>query len=699
MAELAKTVLLLHQDNEQGNIWKLILTLRGLDVIWEPANDDLVNLLEKFQAARASLPSLLLVDLGLKSSDKEYSKAISICHWCMEHHPRLKVILINYVKNQIAVTQKSWAVSQGAIDLLPDLKPETLVPSINRISKVLDLQPLQSPFQENFLKQSTPVLASRKNSNDTTTEKENDNPSSQRSDRLDKVPTELRPTFGGKWVVPVLVLGLVTGGGYLIWRSFLGGNFSKASGAITVMGNSFSGHSTFRSVAFQETLKQTGIDLHYQVESEPRSAELLNQGKADLELTTLDEFLQDKPQGKIVGLINHSRGADAVILNTKRYPGLKTLPDLARLVQEARSQGQQLEVVFPENTPSEYLALLLSTKFEGFKLADFQIKKVANVDEDWKLLQDPNQNVAVAVLREPDVTQARLQGYTVVLSSQDVPEEIVDVIIASDRLLQSHPEEVSKLLEAYYRRVDTDVRDASHLKRQIAEDAKLSPADAVTLLQGIEFFTAMQARGWLKSGELEKRLSSTAAVLTLSGKIDRVPQSPEDLFASGFVERAASNTEKLISLVRATNPKLADKLAGKEQLVTSDRPLNVNQSQTAPVIGNLKVQWNVQFDSNSVHLTSEGKKALNHLAQEIADEFNPQTVAVRVIGHTSSNGSPDANQKLSQQRAQVVVDYFQSLGLKHLFIAEGKGSTESLSGISSNDLRNQRTEIRLIHIN
>ncbi|NJO93660.1 MAG: OmpA family protein [Hydrococcus sp. RM1_1_31] len=133
----------------------------------------------------------------------------------------------------------------------------------------------------------------------------------------------------------------------------------------------------------------------------------------------------------------------------------------------------------------------------------------------------------------------------------------------------------------------------------------------------------------------------------------------------------------------------------------SDRPLDVNQIQAAPVIGNLKVkvQWNVQFNSNSVNLTSEGKEALNHLAQEIADEFNPQTVAVRIISHTSSTGSPDANQKLSQQRAQVVVDYFKSLGLKHIFIAEGKGSSQSLAGMSPRDLRNQRTEIRLVHIN
>lgn len=423
----------------------------------------------------------------------------------------------------------------------------------------------------------------------------------------------------------------------------------------------------------------------------------MNQGKVDLELTTLDEFLRHNTQGKIVGLINHTVGADAIILNSKRYPGLKSLPDLVQLIEQARSQGQQLEIAFPENTPSEYLLLLLSAKFEGFKLADFQVKKVADVADDWKLLQDPSQNVAVAVLREPDITHARQQGYTVVLSSKDVPDEIVDVVVASNSALESQPEQIAKLLEAYYRRVDADVRDASQLKNQIAEEANLSPADAVAVMQGIEFYSAPEARDWLKSGKLEKRIGATAAVLTLAGKIERVPQSSKDLFTSQFVDRAANNTETLISQIRAANPQLADRLAGKEKPAPSDRALNANQIQNAPVIGNLKVSWNVKFDANSTHLAAEGKQALDRIAQEIVEEFNPQTVGIRVIGHTSKTGTADANQRLSKQRSQVVVDYLQNLGLKHAIVAEGKGSSQLLSGISPDDPRNQRTEILLVH--
>lgn len=147
-------------------------------------------------------------------------------------------------------------------------------------------------------------------------------------------------------------------------------------------------------------------------------------GVENLTETTLDQFLQQQPEGQIVGLIDRTVGADAVVLNTKKYPNLKSLLDLKRLVEQERSQGRQLTLTFAGDTPSEYLALVLSTKFEAFKLEDFQVKKVADASEAWQLLQDPNQNVAVAVIWEPYVTQAKKQGHTVVLSSQDAPQSI-----------------------------------------------------------------------------------------------------------------------------------------------------------------------------------------------------------------------------------------------------------------------------------
>ncbi|NJN58948.1 MAG: OmpA family protein [Leptolyngbyaceae cyanobacterium SL_5_9] len=480
-------------------------------------------------------------------------------------------------------------------------------------------------------------------------------------------------------------------------------NSDRSLAQLTILGDTFSGYSTFRYGPFQDALKEIGLALSYEDEFDQAArAERLNRGETDLIVTTLDQFLQQQPQGQIVGLIDRTVGADAVVLNTKQYPNLKSLLDLNQLVQQARSQGKRLGIAFAGDTPSEYLSLVLDTKFEAFNLSDFEVIRVADASEAWELLQAPagssDVDVAIAVIWEPYVTQARQQGYTVVLSSQDAPGAIVDVLVASERLIQSQPGLLSELLEAYYRRIDANMRDSAQLQAQIAEDGELSPTDAASVLQGIEFFTAIEAQAWFNDGILERRIGSTAAVLTLAGRLTEVPQNPTALFSSEFITRAANNTQTLIELVRADNPELADRLAGQESAARVANALENSQIQAAPDIGNLEVKGDVGFGVSSAQLTATGQQTLNQLAQEI-QEFNTQTVAVRVIGHTSQTGTASLNQALSQQRAQVVVNYLRNQGVQHSIVAEGKGFSEPLPGIAATDARNQRTEIRLVRLN
>ncbi len=465
---------------------------------------------------------------------------------------------------------------------------------------------------------------------------------------------------------------------------------------LTLLGDTFSGYSTFRSPGFDLALKAVGLNFHYRDEfDQAKRANLLNTGDTDLIVTTLDQFLKQKPQGRIVGLIDRTVGADAVILNTKKYPQLKSLADLAQLVKQTRSSGKQLKMAFAGDTASEFLALVLSSKFEAFKLSDFQVNKVADASDAWKQLQDPNQDVAIAIIWEPYVTKARQQGYTVVLSSKDAPEAIVDVIVASNRILESQPDKISNLLEVYYRRIDANIRDASQLQAQIAEDGKLSADEAGAILQGIEFFTATQAKDWLINGTLEKRISSTLAVLKKSGKLNSV-LATQELSNAGLISKAADNTQKLINTVRSNNQELAQRLEGKSTLA-SNVALDANQIKTALEIGNLDVKEQIKFKTDSEQLTGEGKETLNNVAKQIS-EFNEQTVAVQIIGHTSKFGKADFNLDLSQQRAQTVTEYLRSLGIKHQIASIGKGSSQPLPEIDPLDKRNQRTEIRLVRV-
>ncbi|MEM7771126.1 MAG: OmpA family protein [Cyanobacteria bacterium P01_A01_bin.37] len=505
---------------------------------------------------------------------------------------------------------------------------------------------------------------------------------------------------GGVWFLSRLSPGLLPIPSPSTSASGDGRTQPQSSRNISVLGDTFSGYSTFRNAAFQDALSGSGITLQYDDEFDQAArAQRLSRGEADIIVTTLDQFLLHQPDGKIVGLIDRTVGADAVVLNTTLYPNLTSLLELNTLVAQAQAQGKRVGMAFAGDTPSEYLALVLDTKFDDFNLAGFAVTKVADASEAWSLMQDANQNIAIAVLWEPFVTQARQRGYTVVLSSQDAPKAIVDVIVASDQLLQSNPGVVSELLEFYYRRIDTNVRDSSQLQTQIAEDGGLSPEDAAAVVNGIEFFTAAEANSWLTDGTLARRIEATAAVLVLSGRMDAVPANPDDLFVLQAIAEAAGNTQTLIDLVRADNPELADRLQGNQRSVTASAPVLTDSAvRNAPDIGNLQVRGDVKFATGSAQLTPESAQTLNQLTQEIS-EFNEQTVAVRVIGHTSQTGSADINQVLSQQRAQVVVDYLRNQGLQHNIVAEGQGFSQPLEGVAPADPINQRTEIRLVRVN
>ncbi|NJN71362.1 MAG: OmpA family protein [Limnothrix sp. RL_2_0] len=440
-------------------------------------------------------------------------------------------------------------------------------------------------------------------------------------------------------------------------------------------------------------LLDAGIKLSYENEFDQaaRSAAIAR-GEADLYVTTLDQFLKQQPNGKIVGLIDRTIGADAVVLNTKKYPSLKSLNDL----QVLQSQGP-LSISYAVDTPSEYLALVLSTSFASFNLGDFEKKEVVDASEAWADLQDMDQNVAIAVLWEPFVTQAKKQGYTVVLSSKDAPTAILDVIVASDRLLEVRPGLVSQFLETYYRHIDANTRDPSKLKTQIAADGGLSTDEASAVIAGIDFFTSIEAQNWIKDGTLEKRINSTAAVLTLSGKLSQVPEDVTSLYTDTYISEAAQNTKILIELINLDNPELAKRLRGEGETISITPTVSKKQISEAPDIGNLQVRGEVNFSSGSANLNQTSQQTLQQLAQQIA-EFNPSTVAIRVIGHTSKTGDRQFNQKLSQQRAQVVVDALRKQGLQHNIQAEGKGFDLPLSQINPEDPRQQRTEIRLVRI-
>lgn len=111
---------------------------------------------------------------------------------------------------------------------------------------------------------------------------------------------------------------------------------------------------------------------------------------------------------------------------------------------------------------------------------------------------------------------------------------------------------------------------------------------------------------------------------------------------------------------------------------------------------------NVYYDFNKWKLRPESFPALDELANMLNDDPNMQ---IELSSHTDSKGTDDYNMKLSQRRAQSVVDYLVKKGIdKSRLKAQGYGESQPVAENENPDgtdnpegrQKNRRTEFKVL---
>lgn len=85
------------------------------------------------------------------------------------------------------------------------------------------------------------------------------------------------------------------------------------------------------------------------------------------------------------------------------------------------------------------------------------------------------------------------------------------------------------------------------------------------------------------------------------------------------------------------------------------------------------------FEFNSAVLKPEGRQRLDEIARQLQDARMEQ---IAITGHTDRIGSPQYNRKLSQDRAQAVMEYLKSRGPQQNYTMAGRGEAEPVTGAS-----------------
>ncbi|HXU41590.1 MAG TPA: OmpA family protein [Burkholderiales bacterium] len=102
-----------------------------------------------------------------------------------------------------------------------------------------------------------------------------------------------------------------------------------------------------------------------------------------------------------------------------------------------------------------------------------------------------------------------------------------------------------------------------------------------------------------------------------------------------------------------------------------------NESPRGPVLERVSLSTDVLFDFGKADLKDSGKEMLDELASRIQDA---NLEAIVATGHADRIGKEDANQKLSETRAQAVKDYLEAKVATQNIEVAGKGESEPVTG-------------------
>jgi len=100
------------------------------------------------------------------------------------------------------------------------------------------------------------------------------------------------------------------------------------------------------------------------------------------------------------------------------------------------------------------------------------------------------------------------------------------------------------------------------------------------------------------------------------------------------------------------------------------------------------------FDYDSAELTAEAQGVLDGVADALIS--SGETKDIEVQGHTSSEGSTQYNQGLSERRAQSVVDYLKDKGVTNSLYPKGYGEDYPIADNETEEGRAKNRRVELV---
>lgn len=375
----------------------------------------------------------------------------------------------------------------------------------------------------------------------------------------------------------------------------------------------------------------------------------LADGELDFAVATVDAWLlngaaADFPAA-IVAVLDESKGGDAIVARRSAAASLDALK---------RNPG--LRIAYTPGSPSEHLLKSIGIHFDLPQLRQprgaWRVPATGSADALAKLQKN---EVQVAVLWEPDVSRALADPQFVkLIGSEDTEQLIVDVLLASRRVLQERPEAVQILLRQYFNTLRHYGETPAQLRRDVAAATQLADAQVEAVLSGVRWATlndnGAQWFGVTPSGlpaqqGLIETINSTVALLRTAGDFDHNPLPDQDPFR-------ITNRQFIAELYL---PQAAAG-GGADSLTRPFAPLDEAGWLRLKEVGTLRIEP-IGFARGTAALDDASRATLDAIAERLRHYPNYRLL---IKGHTGTGGDAEANVELSKQRAQAAADYFLS---------------------------------------
>ncbi len=469
-----------------------------------------------------------------------------------------------------------------------------------------------------------------------------------------------------------------------------GGKFETT---VVVAGDPWSGYSLFRSDRFRTALTQLKIGYRYETQEDlAKRFSGLADGTYDFAVATIDGYtlnaLNANYPGVIIFLVDESDGGDAIVAK----PTIKSIDDL-----------EGARVAYSAGYPSEHL---LDVTLTHFDILGVNRKPVTTglSEKAYQMLKGGE--VDAAVVWEPETSRAIQEGYTLLTSTKDSDDIIIDVCIASRKIVTDKPKIVQDFTHAYFKTLDYYQERQSEFIQYLAADGNVSQTISQRIFDGIDF-TDLRENQYLWFGigqgatdKIGKVIEDTVNVQKYHGKLVVNPFADK----SGGPYWIVNHT-----FLQNLTPDAAPKIAGMPAKEVAPPPVEPKR-EFAPLqteelagktqrIGELRVDP-IFFETGASTLTQQAKLVVDRFAETFTHYPNYRLV---LHGYASPTGSPEANLELSRRRGGAIAQYLIRVhgvqGGRVNIVAHGdKEPLPRKPGEPDQDWleRNQRTEFVLV---